>query len=60
MSQNYARAIEPDTIRFLDIIQKYEKEILAEWVKLQFGADTLRKDLLSVEALREQASPTVL
>jgi rsbT co-antagonist protein RsbR len=38
-----------------EILGKYEREILPEWVKQQFAATTLRRDLLSDEELREQS-----
>lgn len=36
-------------------IGRYENEILAEWVNLQLGAATLRRDLLKDDELREQS-----
>jgi rsbT co-antagonist protein RsbR len=39
----------------VEIVGKYEREILSEWVKHQLGAVTLRRDLLRDDDLREQS-----
>jgi rsbT co-antagonist protein RsbR len=38
-----------------DVLAKYEAEILPEWMSQQLAAVTLRRDLLSDEALRNQS-----
>ena len=45
-----------DTAALSPIILKYEKDLLAEWVALQLASTTLRRDLLSDAALREQSA----
>ncbi len=39
-----------------EVLQKYEKDLLAEWVKQQLSADTARPDLLNESGLREQSA----
>jgi rsbT co-antagonist protein RsbR len=43
------------TSRIPEIVEKYEREVLAEWVNHQLGAVTLRRDLLKDDELREQS-----
>ncbi len=38
-----------------DVLVKYEKEVLAEWIRLQLAATTLRADLMRESELREQS-----
>jgi rsbT co-antagonist protein RsbR len=38
-----------------NVLVKYEKEILAEWLRLQLAATTLRADLMKEGELREQS-----
>ncbi len=45
-----------DTLALSPIISKHEKDLLAEWVTLQLASTTLRRDLLSDTALREQSA----
>jgi rsbT co-antagonist protein RsbR len=42
--------------RILDILNKYERDILGDWLKEQLGADTLRPDLMSEAELRAQST----
>jgi rsbT co-antagonist protein RsbR len=44
-----------DASRFADIIRSHEREILADWIKQQLAAITLRADLLNESDLREQS-----
>ena len=37
------------------VLVKYEKEVLAEWIRLQLAATTLRGDLMKENELREQS-----
>src|SRR5262245_65543560 len=41
--------------RIPDIIQKYEFDILPEWLRYQLEATTLRRDLLNDDELRDQS-----
>ena len=41
--------------RILEILTKYDGEILGEWVDQQFRALTLRRDLMRDEDLRDQS-----
>jgi rsbT co-antagonist protein RsbR len=43
-----------DTSRVAEILQKYEADLLSEWMKEQLAAVTLRADLLNERDLREQ------
>jgi rsbT co-antagonist protein RsbR len=38
-----------------NVLVKYEKDILAEWIRLQLAATTLRADLMKESELREQS-----
>jgi len=38
-----------------EIVQKYESEILSEWMRSQMSATSLRRDLLKDDELREQS-----
>jgi len=38
-----------------EIVQKYESEILSEWMRSQMSATSLRRDLLKDDQLREQS-----
>ena len=38
-----------------NVLVKYEKEVLAEWMRLQLAATTLRADLMKENELREQS-----
>src|SRR5688572_3638692 len=38
-----------------DIVAKYESELLEEWVAAQLGANSLRRDLMRDEDLRDQS-----
>jgi rsbT co-antagonist protein RsbR len=38
-----------------EIVQKYESELLPEWIQYQLDATTLRRDLMNDEELREQS-----
>ena len=38
-----------------NVLVKYEKEVLAEWMRLQLAASTLRGDLMKENELREQS-----
>src|SRR5262245_54187366 len=38
-----------------DIVNKYERELLSEWVDSQLAAITVRPDLMKSEDLREQS-----
>jgi rsbT co-antagonist protein RsbR len=38
-----------------EIVQKYESEILSEWMRSQMAATSLRRDLLKDDELREQS-----
>jgi rsbT co-antagonist protein RsbR len=42
--------------RIAEILEKYEAELLADWVKEQLAAITLRPDLLKESELREQSA----
>ena len=42
--------------RIPEILEKYEAELLADWVKEQLAAITLRPDLISEAELRQQAA----
>jgi rsbT co-antagonist protein RsbR len=44
-----------ETGRLVEILQKHEAELLAEWTKEQLAAVTLRADLLNERDLREQS-----
>jgi rsbT co-antagonist protein RsbR len=44
-----------DTSRLPEILQKHEAELLAEWMKEQTSALTLRSDLINERDLREQS-----
>jgi rsbT co-antagonist protein RsbR len=44
-----------DTSRLPEILQKHEAELLAEWMKEQTGATTLRGDLIKERDLHEQS-----
>jgi hypothetical protein len=41
--------------RLAGVIKSHEKEILADWMKEQLAATTLRGDLLKESELREQS-----
>jgi rsbT co-antagonist protein RsbR len=45
----------PADASIADILAKYEGEILTEWMSQQLAAVTVRRDLLSDQALREQS-----
>src|SRR4051812_45495827 len=55
MSTSQARVAERTSVSIAEIIRKNERDILEEWVKSQLDAVTLRKDLLSEDALRAQS-----
>ena len=38
-----------------DIVTKYQRELLPEWIDCQMAASTLRQDLMKTEDLREQS-----
>jgi len=42
--------------RILDILNKYERDILNDWLQGQLAADTLRPDLMSEAELRAQST----
>jgi rsbT co-antagonist protein RsbR len=44
-----------ETSRIVEILQKHEAELLAEWTKGQLAAITLRADLINERDLREQS-----
>src|SRR6185437_8662804 len=62
---NYHKRLEFRNRRFLmpsaagqsvrNVLVKYEKDILAEWIRLQLAATTLRADLMKESELREQS-----
>ena len=42
--------------KILEILTKYDKELLEQWVKDQLAAVTMRKDLISDAALRQEST----
>ena len=42
--------------KILEILTKYDKELLEQWVKNQLAAVTRRKDLISDAALRQEST----
>src|SRR5215831_19295670 len=44
-----------DTSKLAEIVQSETRELLADWVKQQCAADTLRPDLMNERELREQS-----
>src|ERR1700737_4038050 len=53
--QGDAMLVELNT-KILEVLEKHEAEVLAEWIKEQIGATTLRPDLLREGELREQCT----
>jgi rsbT co-antagonist protein RsbR len=45
----------PSGLLLPQLMQKYEKELLAEWLQNQLNADTVRLDLMRESELREQS-----
>ena len=41
--------------KLVEIVQNETRELLADWVKQQCAADTLRPDLMNERELREQS-----